>query len=112
MPDYPTLIPKTTTPTPETLPGGGTQLPALFSPDSATAQRVLEFFTANIRNPHTAHELIEARDDKRLRRLQKQLTKNLVERIGHYYRHLAMIFPSRNLILSSIGPQPDGTDEL
>ena len=53
MPDYPTLIPKTSTPTPETLPGGGTQLPALFSPDSATAQRVLEFFTANIRNPHT-----------------------------------------------------------
>ena len=38
MPDYPTLIPKTTTPTPETLPGGGIQLPALFSPDSATAQ--------------------------------------------------------------------------
>ena len=54
MPNYPTLIPKTpTTPTPETLPGGGIQLPALFSPDSATAQRVLEFFTANIRNPHT-----------------------------------------------------------
>ena len=39
MPDYPTLIPKTTTPTPETLPGGGIQLPALFSPDSATALR-------------------------------------------------------------------------
>ena len=53
MPNYPTLIPKTTTPTPETLPGGGIQLPALFSPDSATAQRGLEFFTANIRNPHT-----------------------------------------------------------
>ena len=53
MPDYQTLIPKTTTPTQETLPGGGIQLPALFSPDSATAQRVLEFFTANIRNPHT-----------------------------------------------------------
>ena len=53
MPNYPTLIPKTTTPTPETLPRGGIQLPALFSPDSATAQRVLEFFTANIRNPHT-----------------------------------------------------------
>ena len=53
MPNYPTLIPKTSTPTPETLPGGGIQLPALFSPDSATAQRVLEFFTANIRNPHT-----------------------------------------------------------
>ena len=50
MPNYPTLIPKTTTPTPETLPGGGIHLPALFSPDSATAQRVLEFFTANIRN--------------------------------------------------------------
>ena len=46
MPDYPTLIPKTSTPTPETLSGGGIQLPALFSPDSATAQRVLEFFTA------------------------------------------------------------------
>ena len=44
---------KTTTPTPETLPGGGIHLPALLSPDSATAQRVLEFFTANIRNPHT-----------------------------------------------------------
>ena len=51
MPNYPTLIPKTSTP--ETLPRGGIQLPALFSPDSATAQRVLEFFTANIRNPHT-----------------------------------------------------------
>ena len=38
MPNYPTLIPKTTTPTPETLPGGGIHLPALFSPDSATAQ--------------------------------------------------------------------------
>ena len=47
-----------------------------------------------------AHELIEARDDKRLRRLQKQLTKNLVERIGHYYRHLAMIFPSRSQLAS------------
>ena len=41
MPNYPTLIPKTSTPTPETLPGGGIQLLALFSPDSATAQRVL-----------------------------------------------------------------------
>ena len=38
MPNYPTLIPETSTPTPETLPGGGIQLPALFSPDSATAQ--------------------------------------------------------------------------
>ena len=37
MPNYLALIPKTSTPTPETLPGGGIQLPALFSPDSATA---------------------------------------------------------------------------
>ncbi len=28
-------------------------LPALFAPDTATAKRVLEFFTANIRNPNT-----------------------------------------------------------
>ena len=27
-------------------------LPALFRPDAATAKRVLEFFTANIRNPN------------------------------------------------------------
>ena len=27
--------------------------PALFSPDAGTARRVLEFFTVNIRNPHT-----------------------------------------------------------
>ena len=31
----------------------GIVLPALFSPDPGTARRVLEFFTANIRNPHT-----------------------------------------------------------
>ena len=37
MPNHPTLIPKTTTPTPETPPRGGIHLPALFSPDSATA---------------------------------------------------------------------------
>src|SRR5215813_10801801 len=28
-------------------------LPALFAPDPSTARRVLEFFTANISNPHT-----------------------------------------------------------
>jgi len=28
-------------------------LPALFAPDPSTARRVLEFFSANIRNPHT-----------------------------------------------------------
>jgi hypothetical protein len=27
--------------------------PALFSRDAGTARRVLEFFTVNIRNPHT-----------------------------------------------------------
>ena len=31
----------------------GLSLPTLFSPDAGTARRVLEFFTANIRNPHT-----------------------------------------------------------
>ena len=31
----------------------GFTLPALFQPDAATAKRVLEFFTANIRNPNT-----------------------------------------------------------
>jgi site-specific recombinase XerD len=29
------------------------RLPALFAPDAATARRVIEFFTANISNPHT-----------------------------------------------------------
>ena len=29
------------------------QFPALLAPDAGTAKRVLEFFTANIRNPHT-----------------------------------------------------------
>ena len=48
MPDYPTLIPETRTPATVTLSGYGIQFPALFSPDSATAQRVLEFFTADI----------------------------------------------------------------
>ena len=33
--------------------GTGITLPALFRPDAATAKRVLEFFTANIRNPNT-----------------------------------------------------------
>jgi integrase/recombinase XerC len=28
-------------------------LPSIFSPVAATARRVLEFFTVNIRNPHT-----------------------------------------------------------
>jgi hypothetical protein len=31
----------------------GLTLPALFSSDAGTARRVIEFFTANIRNPHT-----------------------------------------------------------
>ena len=33
--------------------GTGITLPALYRPDAATATRVLEFFTANIRNPNT-----------------------------------------------------------
>jgi hypothetical protein len=28
-------------------------LPAIFAPDEKTAERVLEFFTAQIRNPNT-----------------------------------------------------------
>ena len=31
----------------------GVPLPALFAPDRPTAKRVIEFFTANIRNPNT-----------------------------------------------------------
>ena len=46
--------------------GGGIQsrgaipLPALFAPDPATAKRVFEFFTANIRNPHTRRAYAKA----------------------------------------------------
>lgn len=32
---------------------GGTGLPALLAADPATARRVLEFFVAHLRNPHT-----------------------------------------------------------
>lgn len=39
------------------------ELPALFAPDKASAKRFIEFFTANIRNPHTrrayAHAVVE-----------------------------------------------------
>jgi len=31
----------------------GIAIPGLFAPDAPTAKRVFEFFTANIRNPHT-----------------------------------------------------------
>ena len=31
----------------------GLALHALFAPDASTARRVIEFFTANISNPHT-----------------------------------------------------------
>ena len=34
-------------------PRAPTAVPALFAPTSATAERVLEFFTANIRNPNS-----------------------------------------------------------
>lgn len=32
---------------------GSAALPALFSPNSDTGKRFIEFFTANIRNPNT-----------------------------------------------------------
>ena len=40
-----------------------TRLPALFAPDAATAKRVLEFFTANIRNPNTRKAYAKAAGD-------------------------------------------------
>ena len=41
----------------------GITLPALFRPDAATAKRVLEFFTANIRNPNTRKAYAKAAGD-------------------------------------------------
>ncbi|MEP7352499.1 MAG: tyrosine-type recombinase/integrase [Acidobacteriota bacterium] len=38
----------------------GVTLPALFTPDASTARRVIEFFTANIRNPHTRRAYAKA----------------------------------------------------
>ena len=38
----------------------GVTLPALFAPDPSTARRVIEFFTANIRNPHTRRAYAKA----------------------------------------------------
>ena len=43
--------------------GTGFTLPALFAPDAATAKRVLEFFTANIRNPNTRKAYARAAGD-------------------------------------------------
>lgn len=43
--------------------GTGITLPALFRPDAATAKRVLEFFTANIRNPNTRKAYAKAAGD-------------------------------------------------
>ena len=43
--------------------GTGITLPALFRPDAATATRVLEFFTANIRNPNTRKAYAKAAGD-------------------------------------------------
>ena len=34
-------------------------LPALLTPDSAAGLRVIEFFTAHIRNPHTRNAYVE-----------------------------------------------------
>ncbi len=41
----------------------GLALPAFFQPDAATATRVLEFFTANIRSPHTRKAYAKAAGD-------------------------------------------------
>ena len=38
----------------------GAALPALFAPDAKAAKRTLEFFVANIRNPHTRKAYIAA----------------------------------------------------
>ena len=43
--------------------GTGLTLPALYQPDAATAKRVLEFFTANIRNPNTRKAYAKAAGD-------------------------------------------------
>jgi site-specific recombinase XerD len=43
--------------------GGGIAFPALFAPDAPTAKRVLEFFTANIRNPNTRKAYAKAAAD-------------------------------------------------
>jgi len=43
--------------------GTGITLPALFRPDAATAKRVIEFFTANIRNPNTRKAYAKAAGD-------------------------------------------------
>lgn len=44
-------------------PGTGIALPALFASDAQTAKRVLEFFTANIRNPNTRKAYAKAAGD-------------------------------------------------
>ena len=44
-------------------PPTGLTLPALYRPDAATAKRVLEFFTANIRNPNTRKAYAKAAGD-------------------------------------------------
>ena len=43
--------------------GTSLTLPALFRPDEATAKRVIEFFTANIRNPNTRKAYAKAAGD-------------------------------------------------
>lgn len=43
--------------------GTGVTLPALYRPDAATAKRVIEFFTANIRNPNTRKAYAKAAGD-------------------------------------------------
>lgn len=43
--------------------GDDIALPALFRPNAATAKRVIEFFTANIRNPNTRRAYAKAAGD-------------------------------------------------
>lgn len=61
MPDELAVIPDHRSPHASALiPNVGIQLPGLFSRDAGTARCVIEFFTANIRNPHTRRAYAKA----------------------------------------------------
>jgi hypothetical protein len=47
---------------------GAPTLPKLFAPDESAARRFLEFFTANIRNPHTRRTYARAAVEFALRK--------------------------------------------
>lgn len=67
-------------PAPHTMPAprGLLSLAPLFAPDSITARRVLEFFTANIRNPHTRRAYLGA-----IRQFTAWCTARGIERLEH-----------------------------